>query len=138
MCLCPHSVKISLYQNSMICNSMQDAGRHHYLTKNKLHLLLLLVLILRLMVFYKLFQLQCMVSVANLLTLHWFWTPDHYHKGPKKQGLSLLLSDLLCFCLSRCFLGIVSLVFSKFWHVWIFLENIFGSKIGKWDKNKDF
>ena len=38
-----------------------------------------------------------------------YWTPNSSHKGPMKQGLSVHLS--------RGFLGIAYLVFSKFWHV---------------------
>ena len=41
-----------------------------------------------------------------------FWTPSGSWKGPMKWGLTVLLS----FRLSGCFLGIASLVFSKFWH----------------------
>ena len=41
-----------------------------------------------------------------------FWTPGGSRKGPIKQGLSVLPSVRL----SGRFLGIVSLVFSKFWH----------------------
>ena len=40
------------------------------------------------------------------------WTPSCSQKGLMKKGLSVLLY----FRLSRCFLGIVSLVFLKFWH----------------------
>ena len=37
-----------------------------------------------------------------------FWTPGGSQKDPIKWGLSFLLS--------RCFLGVASLVFSKIWH----------------------
>ena len=40
------------------------------------------------------------------------WTPSGSCKGPMKQDLSVIPSGLL----SGCHLGILSLVFSEFWH----------------------
>ena len=49
-----------------------------------------------------------------------FWTPGGSRKGPIKQGLPVLPSVLPSFRpsfrLSGRFLGIVSSIFSKFWH----------------------
>ena len=56
---------------------------------------------------------QEIVAVPYLAILKLlYWTPGVSRKGPMKQSLSVLPS----FRLSGRFLGIVSLVFSKFWH----------------------
>ena len=46
----------------------------------------------------------------------YIWTPNGSRNGPIKKGLSVLLSKFPSFGLTGHFLGIVSLIFSKFWH----------------------
>ena len=80
------------------------------------------------------FQRQVLGSFTCL------WTPGGSRKSPIKWGLSVLLS----FCLSGCFLGIVSLVFSKLLEgarnpyefvrdSRIFQKKLFSPKIGRMD-----
>ena len=97
-----------------------------------------------------LFRLQC--CFLHILTL--FWTSGVGRKGPVKQGMSALLSvlpsALPSFRLSRRFLGILSLFFSKFWHdprnpykvvrarAGFSRKKFFASKIEKTDQNRVF
>ena len=54
----------------------------------------------------------------NFWKLHFCWTPGGSRKGPIKQGLSVLSTVFLSFLssFSGRFVGILSLIFSKFWH----------------------
>ena len=77
-----------------------------------------------------------LTTIFSVPTIALFWTPGGSRKGPMKQDLSVLLSG-------RCF-GIVSLVFSKFWHgarnpfEVMHDSKIFHKRIGKMGQKQGF